>query len=192
MKKFAQLSAAERMDMTENGLNPFKQDHIDKYFNGQRGSIKENQERLNAIMGSDINRPIGHALETDNGTVLKLRNPDPVVTRELLMEDMNDYANSTPKAINQLQSLREPTQPSNGKLTVTEVTEKGKNLATNYYNSFINSLKNPSTTSNLEVYKNLKALLEYENKLNSSKKAKQIFQESVNKITNQMYNQIKG
>lgn len=202
---FAQLSAFQRMEMQQLGLNPLREDHIEKYMKGGKGSIKENQERLLGIMGSDINRPIGHA---DDRSAVGVGNDGsfrPTVSsdanidlRASLSRDMDNYAESTGEmSSGGLQSLREaaPRQQAQpqGKLTAQEVTNKGTQLATNYYNAFISSLKNPSSQANMKVFQHLKALLEYEQKtLASSQKGKQLFQESVSKITSQMYNQIKG
>lgn len=110
------------------------------------------------------------------------------------MEDMDDYASSVPSATSSLMNLRGPSQqpqPAQGKINLNEVANVGKKLATNYYNAFIQSLQNPSTQANMQVYKALKAMLEQEQKLKESQ-ALPTYVKAVQSITAAMYKQLKG
>lgn len=209
MANLTQLTAAQRMDMIQKGLNPLVEAHISTYLNGGKGSVQTNNERLQAVLGERMNAGFGHgndkvtnvAMDSNGSfvpgggggsTPIRQGNNEQSL-RESLMQDMDDYASSTGNmSSGGLQSLRETPQAPKGKLTVNEVKENGNKLATAYYNAFISSLKKPSTQANMNVFKALKTMLEYEQKVSSNAKAKQIFNESVKSITDQMYNQIKG
>lgn len=189
------LTPADRMEMIQSGLNPLKEEHVRIYMNGGSGNIKENVERLTTLMGNDINRPIGHGKEIESGRISLDSHGDYQVNdiksmKENLNRDMEEYASTSGQmsAVPQLSSLR---NSSTQKSSLNEVQQRGKTLATNYYNAFITSLQQPSTQANYNVFKALKSMLEAEQSLKGTNGLKH-FQESVRSISSKMYNQIKG
>lgn len=200
------INKLQRVDMIEMGLNPLNPDHVNKYLAGGavRASIKENEERIKAVMGDKLGQSLGHGYEPERDVTSTdpnqyvTRTPsaasNPQAMRQSLMEDMDDYASSVPSATSSLMNLRGPSQqpqPAQGKINLNEVANVGKKLATNYYNAFIQSLQNPSTQANMQVYKALKAMLEQEQKLKESQ-ALPTYVKAVQSITAAMYKQLKG
>jgi formiminotetrahydrofolate cyclodeaminase len=201
------INKLQRVEMIEMGLNPLNPQHVQKYLSGGavRANVKENEERIKALMGDKLNASLGHGAERDmdvaggmdpNSVIGAARMPqhsnNPQAMRQQLMEDMDDYAGSVPSATQGLMNLRQPTQqPAQGKINLNEVANVGKKLATNYYNAFIQSLQNPSTQANMQVFKALKAMLEQEQKLRESQ-ALPTYQRAVQQVTAAMYKQLKG
>lgn len=199
------INKLQRVDMIEMGLNPLNPAHVKQYLSGRvvKGNMKENEERIKAIMGDKISANLGHGAERDvepipgaDPTSIQTRMPtgnDPQAMRKQLMEDMNDYASSTGNMGNSgLLNLRQPSQPQQqNKINLNEVANVGKKLATNYYNAFIQSLQNPSPQANMQVFKALRTMLEQEQKLRESQ-ALPTYQKAVQSVTAAMYKQLKG
>jgi len=199
------ITSAQRVDMIQRGLNPINPAHVQKYLSGdKRGSVNENIERVKAIMGDKLNSSLGHAKESDREpTPGQEYNPnnfnstpiqdDVQSIKQSMREEMNTYANKPMENISDLMSFDMPQQrpapQQQNKEKINEAVATGKNLAVNYFNSFIQSLQQPSTQANLKVYKALKALLEQENALKSNAVLPH-FQKSVTEVTSQMYKRI--
>ena len=207
------INKNQRIEMLELGFNPINPSHIEKYLKGQtRPNPKENEERIRAIMGEKLNVSLGHDRENDRDVVagqtidVSTLNDAPVRNKAANINDIKsslrseiDYSTDNVRSVvpnrsgSGLRNLRENDEParSNSGALNPKAFELGQQLATDYYNAFIMSLKKASTANNMLVYKALQAMLTQEKAL-QGKPSLQSFQEGVREVTNDMYVQIKG
>lgn len=212
MEHLTSLSPRDRFNMISMGMNPLNPEHVDKYRKGQRVDVNENIERVKAHLtdehgNSMVNKSLGHSNHRDftpkqgeyNPAQYSSMEKDTVDPRSAMMQDMEDYGsgagfqyntNDYFDASSKLMSFNEAPKPKQ-KMNLNEVQQRGQKLSVDYFNAFIKSLQNPSTKANVEVYKALKSLLEFEKKLQGSQ-ALAPFQKSVRNVTAKMYQQLKG
>lgn len=199
MSSHLNISAAQRVDMIQRGLNPLNPTHVQNYLHGnKRANINENIERVKAIMGDKLNSSLGHGRENDKDPVPGqeynggnfAQNNNVQSMRQNMVEDMDDYVNQPMRSTDELMSFDPPVAPrNNNKASLQEAAASGKTLAVNYFNAFIQSLQQPSTQAHMKVYKALRALLEQEGQLKNNP-ALPHFQKSVSDVTGQMYKRI--
>lgn len=195
------LTSQERMRMIELNLNPINPDHVEAFKNGQTISKKtlqqENIERLGGIgalrnnLGSRKEKEInisdiesGRITADDNFT--SSRTTD---YREEVNRKMEGYVGSGRNSLNENFSSMQSNLNQENYIDENSVISK---LSINYYQAFVESLKNQKIETAINVFNNLKALLEMLLKIKKENPA-QYQTELINffKVTEDFYQQIK-
>lgn len=213
----------EMMDLGLNPLNPehIKQYNSGNY----KVNMKENVEYIKSVVGYDVNleKDLGHAAERDteppeyrnehgnivrngeNNQEQRKQGNNQSNIRKNIMDDMDDMVESVARKSNNMTSklldIRQTknTRPQNNKEQssdkLQEALKVGRKKSTDFHNSYIRCIQNPSTQAYMEVYKTLKIMLEQEQKLLNSSLLPN-YKKGINEVTNNMFkkitNQING
>lgn len=205
------LNNRQRKDMIDRGMNPLNESHVKSYLSGrglsQNQLQKEVEEKMRLLMGGKLEVDLGGRSDRDvtpqvgqefSGKAIQSYNEDP---RSAIAASMDDYVNTNNMGTTSNGSggsgfadLYESEMPQQSSMNQQTLMNNGSKLATDYYNAFIRSLKEPSTQSNLEVYRALEKMLKYESSIKKQHggQAQKILVEGVNNVTKQMYQKLKG
>lgn len=216
------LTQAQKMDMVMKGLSPLNPDHLQTYFQSRgnvRTSFQEQAERLSTLIGTDPSGKsifhqrtnLGSSRESDRdydvafqktGLADSAATSRPVATnpRMLMEQDMEGYYSSAPGSnvisSSQLLSLREnnsmPAPTKQSPVNKQQAYQTGYKSTISYLNAFIINIKKPSINSRMQLFKELKRVMEIEQKLRNNPEALGAFRKGCDKAEAEMYNKLKS
>lgn len=214
MSPVRNLTQAQKMDMVMKGLSPINPEHVQTYIQNRgavRASMQEQTERLSTLIGNDVYRrnDLGSGKESERDLDMAYQKTGLIDTpsraatrdpRQMLAQDMEGYySNKGMNSIDssRLLSLRESSsvsQPQAQPITtnVKQAYQLGYKSSITYLNAFIINVKNPSINSRMQLFKELRKIMEIEQKLKGKPDVLGAFRKGLDKGETEMYNKLKG